>query len=274
MDGRSSVTAKCQKQIPEGESWEYDTGILLFNGGDYLHELSRKSPRLYAQIRECVDRLDTYGRNVQIPKTLVEEIEPVSIGRAVTSVSEKVQLLTGEFNWRRIMTLESLADYYHGEDSGKVIQNECENVSVLNEASHQLVVANGLSDVIVVNTADAVYISRKNETDQIKNIIRDNYEEQQAYFDEGTVYYTAWGIKETLHYGTSCRVKKITIFPGKELSRHVHKLRTEHWSVISGTATIQLGEELKGVRFRRKYLCAHGNTTSDRQPGNGGSRSY
>lgn len=106
------------------------------------------------------------------------------------------------------MTLESLADYYHGEDSGKVIQNECENVSVLNEASHQLVVANGLSDVIVVNTADAVYISRKNETDQIKNIIRDNYEEQQAYFDEGTVYYTAWGIKETLHYGTSCRTEE------------------------------------------------------------------
>ena len=246
INGHTEVHhSEVSEQIPEGESWEYDTGILLFNGGDYLHELSRKSPMLYAQIRECVDRLDTYGRNVQIPKTLVEEIEPVSIGRAVTSVSEKVQLLTGEFNWRRIMTLESLADYYHGEDSGKVIQNECENVSVLNEASHQLVVANGLSDVIVVNTADAVYISRKNETDQIKNIIRDNYEEQQAYFDEGTVYYTAWGIKETLHYGTSCRVKKITIFPGKELSRHVHKLRTEHWTVVSGTASILLGEELK-----------------------------
>ena len=232
------------EEIPAGEKWYYDTGILLFNGGDFLHELSRKSPALYAQIRECVDQLDTYGRNVLVPGRLVEELEPVSIGRAVTSVSDKVLLLQADFNWRRIMTLESLDQYYHGEDSGRVIRNACENVSVMNEAAHQLVVANGLKDVIIVNTADAVYVSRKSEADQIKSIIRENYEKQQSYFDEGTVYYTPWGIKETIHYGDSCKVKKITIFPGKELSRHVHKLRTEHWSVISGVATIQLDEQM------------------------------
>lgn len=232
------------EEIPAGEKWYYDTGILLFNGGDFLHELSRKSPALYAQIRECVDQLDTYERNVLVPGRLVEELEPVSIGRAVTSVSDKVLLLQADFNWRRIMTLESLDQYYHGEDSGRVIRNACENVSVMNEAAHQLVVANGLEDVIIVNTADAVYVSRKNEADQIKSIIRENYEKQQSYFDEGTVYYTPWGIKETIHYGDSCKVKKITIFPGKELSRHVHKLRTEHWSVISGVATIQLDKQM------------------------------
>ena len=232
------------EEIPAGEKWYYDTGILLFNGGDFLHELSRKSPALYAQIRECVDQLDTYERNVLVPGRLVEELEPVSIGRAVTSVSDKVLLLQADFNWKRIMTLESLDQYYHGEDSGRVIRNACENVSVMNEAAHQLVVANGLEDVIIVNTADAVYVSRKSEADQIKSIIRENYEKQQSYFDEGTVYYTPWGIKETIHYGDSCKVKKITIFPGKELSRHVHKLRTEHWSVISGVATIQLDEHM------------------------------
>lgn len=232
------------EEIPAGEKWYYDTGILLFNGGDFLHELSRKSPALYAQIRECVDQLDTYGRNVLVPGRLVEELEPVSIGRAVTSVSDKVLLLQADFNWKRIMTLESLDQYYHGEDSGRVIRNACENVSVMNEAAHQLVVANGLEDVIIVNTADAVYVSRKSEADQIKSIIRENYEKQQSYFDEGTVYYTPWGIKETIHYGDSCKVKKITIFPGKELSRHVHKLRTEHWSVINGVATIQLDEQM------------------------------
>ena len=232
------------EEIAAGEKWYYDTGILLFNGGDFLHELSRKSPALYAQIRECVDQLDTYERNVLVPGRLVEELEPVSIGRAVTSVSDKVLLLQADFNWRRIMTLESLDQYYHGEDSGRVIRNACENVSVMNEAAHQLVVANGLEDVIIVNTADAVYVSRKSEADQIKSIIRENYEKQQSYFDEGTVYYTPWGIKETIHYGDSCKVKKITIFPGKELSRHVHKLRTEHWSVISGVATIQLDEQM------------------------------
>ncbi|MBS6397069.1 MAG: cupin domain-containing protein [Clostridiales bacterium] len=237
----------CEEEgtIPSEEQWYYDTGILLFNGGDYLHELSRKSPVLYAQIRECVDQLDTGGRHIRIPKELVQEIEPVSIGRAVTNVSEKMKLIQGDFQWRRIMTLESLDQYFHGMDSGKVIQKDCENVSVMNEASHQLVVANGLTDVIVVNTPDAVYVSRKNQADQIKTIIRENYGKQQAYFDEGNIYYTSWGIKETLHYASSYKVKKITVFPGKELSMHVHQLRTEHWSVVSGTATIQLHDTLR-----------------------------
>lgn len=234
-----------EQQIPPGEQWYYDTGILVFNGGDYLHELSRKSPVLYAQIRECVDQLDTGNRNVEIPERLVEEIDPVSIGRAVTSVSERMKVVLGDFQWKRIMTLESLDQYYHGMDSGKVIQNGCKNVSVMNDAAHQLVVVNGLEDVLVINTPDAVYISKKSRADQIKTIIRENYGEQQAYFDEGNIYYTPWGIKETLHYARDYKVKKITIFPGKELSMHVHRFRTEHWSVVSGTATIQLQDEIR-----------------------------
>lgn len=234
-----------EREIPEGEQWYCDTGILLFNGGDYLHELSRISPALYAQIRECADRLDTSARNVRIPAKLVEEIEPLSIGRAVTNVSEKMQVLEGNFGWQRIMTLESLDRFYHGEDSGQVIQSGCENVSVMNEAARQLVVANGLKDTLIVNTPDAVYISKKNRADRIKAIIREHYDGQQEYFDEGNIYYTQWGIKETLHYTAGCKVKKITIFPGRELSLHVHRLRTEHWSVVSGTATIRLGDEIR-----------------------------
>ncbi len=234
-----------QQKIPEGESWYYDTGILIFNGGDYLHELSRKNPVLYAQVRECAEKLDISGRNIFISRELVQKIEPVSIGRAVTSVSRRMRLVVGDFQWSRIMTLESLSPYYHELDSGKVIQSECENVTVMNEARHQLVVANGLSDLVVVNTPDAVFVSKKNRTDQIKTIMRDNYAVQQAYFDEGNIVYTPWGIKETLHYARGYKVKKITVFPGKELSLHVHRLRTEHWSVVSGEATIQIGDEIR-----------------------------
>ena len=67
-----------------------------------------------------MDQLDTYERNVLVPGRLVEELAPVSIGRAVTSVSDKVLLLQADFNWRRIMTLESLDQYYHREDYGRV----------------------------------------------------------------------------------------------------------------------------------------------------------
>jgi len=40
-------------------------------------------------------------------------------------------------------------------------------------------------------------------------------------------------------------VRKLTIFPGKEISMHKHEMRSEHWSIVSGIATVSLNGETK-----------------------------
>lgn len=223
-------------EYPENLLW--DTGILMINAGDYLNELEKNDNVLFTEILKCVNKLDLSHRNVIINKDAVENVPSVSIGKAVTEKSEKMHVIRGDFEWSRIMSLEALDKYNHKKDVGNAIQTDCKNVSIMNYSDNRLVVANDVRDLMVVSTADAVYVSRKDSVSQIKNIIRDNYDEEKEYFEECNIYYTQWGIKETLNKSAGYKVKKITVFAGKSLSMHKHMMRSEHWSVVSGMASI------------------------------------
>ena len=47
-----------------------------------------------------------------------------------------------------------------------------------------------------------------------------------------------WGCYTVLNEETGFKVKKIVVRPGGRLSLQRHKWRSEHWTVVSGTATI------------------------------------
>ena len=126
-----------------------------------------------------------------------------------------------------------------------IIKNDCSNVSVINNAQRKLVVANDLRDMVVVNTEDAVYISSQKSADNIKEIVKDNMNQYETYFDYNRISYREWGIHELLNYSKGYKVKKVTVFPGMMMNLHQHELRAEYWSVVEGTATITLGTETK-----------------------------
>lgn len=231
------------EEYPENLLW--DTGILMINAGDYLNELEKYNRELYAALKKAVRKLDLSHRNICIRKNIIMDVPAISIGKAITEKSSRVEILHGKFGWSRIMSLEALDKYYHQRDLGNAIQNGCKNVSIQNFADNRLVVANDVRDLMVVSTVDAVYVSRKDSASQIKNIMQENYEAQRGYFEESTLYYTSWGIKETLNNAPGYKVKKITIFAGRELTMHKHLKRSEHWSVVSGVATIFIGEQEK-----------------------------
>ena len=64
----------------------------------------------------------------------------------------------------------------------------------------RLVVANDLRDLVVVNTDDATYISSKKSADNIKQIMKDNMDTYEAFFDYNRTTYKEWGIQEILNY--------------------------------------------------------------------------
>ena len=40
-----------------------------------------------------------------------------------------------------------------------------------------------------------------------------------------------------------CKVKRLTVDPRQHLSLQYHHKRSEHWLVVAGTASVQLGQE-------------------------------
>lgn len=228
-----------------------DSGIFLVYAGTYVKAIKQNRPNLYEACCQGRNRMRMEGENAVLTKEWLMTIPSVSVGDAVYakwSQAGKVKVVSGDFGWSRLLDLETLAEIAYDGEPGNDLLHECENVSIINEAKEKLVVANDLKDILIVNTKDAVYVTGKGSSAKIKTILAKEQEftpQQKAAFDEGDVYYTTWGCKETLSRSEGYTVKKLTIFPGQSLSLHKHEKRSEHWSVVSGTATIVLEKEEK-----------------------------
>lgn len=246
-----------------------DSGIFLINAGTYLKAVKQNKPSLYEACLRGKNRMRMQGDSAVLTKEWLMTIPSVSVGEVLYEKwtrDKRVKVLSCSFGWSRLLNLETVASIWSADsptgDTAKQdekdmdICHRCENVSIINETKEKLVVANDLQDILIVNTKDAVYVSGKGSSADIKQIIADRdemgdtiEEKHRRIFDEGDIFYTTWGCKETLNSSEGYQVKKLTIFPGYSLTLHKHEKRSEHWSIVSGTATICLnGQEREYTR--------------------------
>jgi mannose-6-phosphate isomerase len=57
-----------------------------------------------------------------------------------------------------------------------------------------------------------------------------------------------WGSFYVLDEGAGFKVKRIAVTPGGRLSLQSHKHRGEHWTVVTGTATVTVGTRVTGLQ--------------------------
>ena len=57
--------------------------------------------------------------------------------------------------------------------------------------------------------------------------------------------YRPWGSYETLILSDRFQVKRIVVNPGEENSLQLHYHRAEHWIVVSGTAEVTIGDDVR-----------------------------
>ena len=96
-----------------------------------------------------------------------------------------------------------------------------------------------MNDLLIVNTNDAILISKRGSTKLIKNIVEENENGPlKTSFEEGYVCYTNYGYRTSLSLENNFWVRKVVVYPGCKLKRHRHNKRSENWTIIEGEATV------------------------------------
>lgn len=224
------------------ESREYlvNSGTFMFNVGNMLQELKKYSPELEQACRRAYKARKHIKSHVLYTEEILREIPPVAIEKSVFEHTKQAKVVHCSFKWKDIGSLEDLkATELETADASKQVDYHCENTEIINQCHRSTVVANGLKDILIVNTPDAVYVGEKGKSDELKDIIRESPQIKE-FVNRGRIVYRAWGTYELLVDEMNYRVKKIIIYPGKTIYAHSHKLRSEHWSIVSGTAKIEL----------------------------------
>lgn len=238
-------------RLDDDESFGYDDGFLwnsgmfLYRAGDLINAARAICPELYDTCRMAKRKVAAIRRTVRFSQKVMKDIPQGSIERLIFEKLKDMKVVETAFRWKDVGNVCDLDENSSVSHSENVLKNHCEDVMVINSADRQLVVTNDIQDVVVVNTEDAVYVSSKERVDDIKNIISENKEKYENYFDYNRISYREWGIHELLNASDGYKVKKVTVFPGMSMNLHQHEMRSEHWSVVEGTATITLGTKTK-----------------------------
>lgn len=133
-------------------------------------------------------------------------------------------------------------DKHGNANVGDVLATQCRNT--LAHASSRLVSLVGVSDLIVVETPDAVLVADRARSQDVKHIVS---QLQNTKREEHTLHrkvHRPWGWYDSIDEGVRFKVKRIQVKPGASLSLQKHHHRAEHWIVVKGTAEITNGDQI------------------------------
>lgn len=125
---------------------------------------------------------------------------------------------------------------------GDVLLEGCSNTLAISES--RLVACVGVSNLVVVETDDAVLVAHHDATQDVKKIVDRLKADKRSVAQWHRKVYRPWGWYDGVDSGERFQVKRIGVKPGAALSLQMHHHRAEHWIVVSGTARVTKGDEV------------------------------
>ena len=255
-----------EKYLKEG-SYYWNSGIFVWKVSTLLNEISLYLPKLHEQLEELTSNTAPikgkypYQKLSESGKKIFHSLESVSIDHGVMEKSTNVAVLPAEIGWNDVGTWTSLAEISKNDSHGNVINGNVvsvENSDSIIQAENRLVAALGLKNIIVVDTPDALLVCAKERAQDIKKIVEKIKLEKRPEVRATTSETRPWGSYTILHKETNYLVKRIEVLPGESLSLQSHNHRSEHWTVVSGVAQVQIEETLQTLQTNQSIEIPKG----------------
>jgi mannose-1-phosphate guanylyltransferase/mannose-6-phosphate isomerase len=147
-------------------------------------------------------------------------------------------------SWRAVWELSD-KDSHGNSARGAAVFEDSRNCSVSTDKA--LVALEGVDDLVVVATQDAVLVSRQSDPNGLKRLVARLRTFAPQVTEDHLKVHRPWGSYQSVDNGDRHQVKRIVVRPGGRLSLQKHYHRSEHWIVVRGTAQVTVGELVKTV---------------------------
>jgi len=236
---------KPNKETAEGYLSEggyyWNSGMFLFNPEIYLAELNRLRP----EIASCVSQaLGGSYRDLDFCRLEEQSFRACpsdSIDYAVMERTNLAAVVPTDMGWSDVGSWTALWEVQSQDGSGNALRGDVYVDAVKNSlirAESRIVAAVGVSDLIVVETPDAVLVAHKDHAQDVKKIVDHLKLHARSEHEFHSRVYRPWGWYEGIDAEENFQVKRIMVKPGAKLSLQMHLQRSEHWVVVRGKALV------------------------------------
>ncbi|MBN8765546.1 MAG: mannose-1-phosphate guanylyltransferase/mannose-6-phosphate isomerase [Thiobacillus sp.] len=238
--------ATAQQYVESGDYF-WNSGMFLFRASDFLQELQALRPDILDASRAALDAATLDLDFVRLDPATFEACPSESIDYAVMEHTHRAAMVPADMAWNDIGAWSALWNVAEKDGQGNAIRGDVmlENArDNFVRAETRMVAMLGVSDLVVVETADVVLVAGKDQVQDVKKLVDRLKAEKRCEHLVHKQVYRPWGWYEGIDEGERFQVKRIMVRPGEKLSLQMHHHRAEHWIVVSGTASVTCGDEV------------------------------
>ncbi len=270
--------ATAQRYIAEG-GYLWNSGLFMVKASVWLAAIAECRPDIHAACQLSWTNGKTDGEFVRMGKEEFAKCPSDSIdyavmeriaGKPAGSGLPDAVVLPLDAGWSDVGAWEALWAVLPKDDNGNVTRGDVlmqGSTNTLAMSNSRLIACVGVSDLVVVETVDAILVAHKDKTQDVKKIVD---QLKAASRSEGQMHrkvYRPWGWYDSVDNGARFQVKRIVVKPGATLSLQMHHHRAEHWIVVSGTAKVTKGDETLLLSENQSTYIPLGTTHRLENPG-------
>jgi mannose-1-phosphate guanylyltransferase / mannose-6-phosphate isomerase len=238
---------RAKEYLASGE-YLWNAGMFCFSADVFLRELERHAPDVLSACVACQDALASVPENslgIEIPGPLYDQVPSISLDHALMEKSDLVAVVPARMGWSDIGSWTAVrdllpADAQQNRSNEKAVFVDSTNTYV--HGSGRLVATVGTSNLIIVDTPDALLVSQADRVQDVKEVVARLKAEHHPAFQWHQTVTRPWGTYTVLGEGPRFKLKRIEVKPGASLSLQMHHHRNEHWIVVDGLAEVTNGD--------------------------------
>lgn len=224
----------------------WNSGMFLFKASRYLDELRTHRPDILSACEAAMSSSQNDLDFIRVDKIAFEACPDDSVDYAVMEKTADAVVVPMDCGWSDVGSWSALWEVTDKDKSGNAFKGDVMAIETTNSfiyAQDKLVATVGLEDIAIVETKDAILVSKLSEVQKVKKIVEQLKADERSEFKHHREVYRPWGAYDSIDNGERFQVKRITVNPGAKLSVQMHHHRAEHWIVVTGTAKVTNGDK-------------------------------
>ncbi|KXW55519.1 mannose-1-phosphate guanylyltransferase/mannose-6-phosphate isomerase [Ferrovum sp. PN-J185] len=225
----------------------WNAGIFLMRKDALIQACARYAPDILAAVNKAYLTQQTDQHFVRVSQAEYQTIPSHPIDTALFEKADNVAVMPFSGVWSDVGSWNALAQLTEPDNQGNRLEGQAHVLDSQNNyiyAQHRPVVALGVTDLIIVDTQDALLVTHKDQVEKVKQVVSHLQEAEVPEALQHRRVPRPWGEFDSVDRGERFQVKRITVKPGGRLSLQMHHHRAEHWVVVKGTATVTRDEDI------------------------------
>ena len=277
VSGEVRAVAKFVEKPDQPTAAGYIKSGYLWNSGNFMFRASvlldeyRKFDA--ASVEAVTEAAASAGRDlgfVTLDAAAFGAAKAISIDYAVMEKTARAAVVPVSCGWSDVGSWHAVWELSEKDGHGNAAQGTAvfEDSRNCNVATDKALVAlEGVDDLVVVATEDAVLVSRQKDANGLKRLVAKLKTVAPQVTEEHLKVHRPWGSYQSVDNGERHQVKRIVVKPGGRLSLQKHHHRAEHWIVVRGTARVTVNETVKSVHENESIYIPMGAVHRMENPG-------